>query len=206
MDFYLRYRGPLPSASRSETRVNEKHDIRAALSPQLRDFWMKAPQLELLRASIDDLFTQTVKGGRVEVPKPRETLYDFLYNVEFKKCFFTPLITRSMELTCQLDIRFLRRERPGANTQGGDLDNRLKTLLDGLRIPMAEDEIPNSLSPGERYFCLLEDDSLVTHLNIETSQLFGPLDGHEKENDVDLSIHVTVKVALLMMVNMSWGS
>jgi len=148
MDFYLRYRGPLPSGTRSDARTEEKQGIRAALSPQLRDLWMQAPQLEPLRSSLDHLFTRPIKGGRVEVPTLPQTHSEFFYNVEFKECLFTPLITRSMELFCQLDIQFLRRERPGALIHGGDLDNRLKTLFDGLRIPLAEDEVPNSLLPG----------------------------------------------------------
>ena len=111
-----------------------------------------------------------------------------------------------MELLCQLDIRFLRREQPGAIIHGGDLDNRLKTLFDGLRIPLAEDEVPNSLLPGGRYFCLMEDDALVTRLTIETGQLFGLFDEHEKESDVDLTIHVTIKIRSPMIANMGWGT
>jgi len=52
----------------------------------------------------------------------------------------------------------------------------------------------------------MEDDALVTHLTIETGQLLGPLDGPEKESDVDLTIHVTVKIRSPMIANMDWGT
>jgi len=41
MDFFLRYRGALPTCSRSESRGDEKHAIRRHLSPQLNDLWKK---------------------------------------------------------------------------------------------------------------------------------------------------------------------
>jgi hypothetical protein len=37
-------------------------------------------------------------------------------------------------LICRLAITFLRREDPGAVVHGGDIDNRLNTLLDALRM------------------------------------------------------------------------
>jgi hypothetical protein len=57
--------------------------------------------------------------------------------------------------------------------RGGDLDNRLKTLLDALRMPLAAKEVPgpqwgvDDPSP----YCLLEDDSLVSRISIDTKRL-----------------------------------
>ena len=66
-------------------------------------------------------------------------------------------------------------------------------MFDGLRIPLHDDEIPNTPSTETPCLCLLEDDSLVTNVGIETGRLLGPLDSYEKLTDVDLSIHVTIK-------------
>ena len=47
-----------------------------------------------------------------------------------------------MALTCGLKILFLRKEGPGKLIlQGGDIDNRLKTLLDALKMPSDLSEI-----------------------------------------------------------------
>ena len=47
------------------------------------------------------------------------------------------------------EIFMLRPEVPGAIiTQGGDIDNRLKTLFDALRMPQNENELPKDEIPG----------------------------------------------------------
>ncbi|MCA1626043.1 MAG: hypothetical protein LC768_07980 [Acidobacteria bacterium] len=49
---------------------------------------------------------------------------------------FVPLVSRDNFMICGLDILFLRRENPGdLILRGGDIDNRIKTLLDALRMP-----------------------------------------------------------------------
>src|SRR6266849_6098917 len=53
---------------------------------------------------------------------------------------FVPLVRQSLALACSLDILFLRREEPGSLIlQGGDIDNRIKTLFDALKMPTADD-------------------------------------------------------------------
>ncbi|HZO42622.1 MAG TPA: hypothetical protein VFE97_25630 [Methylomirabilota bacterium] len=50
--------------------------------------------------------------------------------------WFVPLISQRAGLIVELDVLFLRPQLPGAVvSSGGDLDNRIKTLLDALRIP-----------------------------------------------------------------------
>lgn len=61
-------------------------------------------------------------------------------------------------------------------TRGGDIDNRLKTLLDALSVPK-DGQVPSGevWEPGEDPFhCLLEDDNLVTGLSISVDRLLGP--------------------------------
>ena len=62
--------------------------------------------------------------------------------------------------------------------QGGDIDNRLKTLLDSLKIPSEPGALPPDAAPNSKdkfFFCLLEDDNLITELSVNTKQLLGPV-------------------------------
>ncbi len=111
---------------------------------------------------------------------------------------FVPLVTKFHKLTCELDILFLRAEKPGSIfkvNSAGDLDNRLKVLFDALRLPNQMNQLPSTASPtgGEGPFlCLLEDDDLVTAVRIESERLYEPSDSHIG-NHVRLTIRVTIK-------------
>jgi hypothetical protein len=81
------------------------------------------------------------------------------------------------DLSQSWDVLILRPEQPGAISRGADIDNRLKTLFDALRYPDKSQEIPADWRPvvGEDpLFCLLEDDRLVTRVNVETDRLLAP--------------------------------
>jgi len=52
----------------------------------------------------------------------------------------------------------------------GDIDNRLKTLFDALRVPsLAEVQTLGATTAIDEdpLYCLFQDDSLITRLNIE---------------------------------------
>jgi hypothetical protein len=81
--------------------------------------------------------------------------------------------------TCaKLSITFLRPEVPGRLVlKGGDIDNRIKTLLDALCIP-PENQIPKKTTPTTDetpFYCLLKDDSFVVGLDIDTDRLLKPI-------------------------------
>jgi hypothetical protein len=92
-----------------------------------------------------------------------------------------------------LNILFLRREEPGSVvTQGGDIDNRLKTLFDALRIPLTAGELPTGFAPGpdeKPFHCLLESDALITQVGVVTDRLLTLGD----QSHVSLVIHAIVK-------------
>jgi hypothetical protein len=74
----------------------------------------------------------------------------------------------------------LRPEAPGQTViSGGDIDNRLKTLFDALRMPLPGEihELPGE--GREPFFCLLQDDSLVNNISITTDLLLGPTNPNE---------------------------
>jgi hypothetical protein len=91
---------------------------------------------------------------------------------------FAPLVTQKNHLACELSITFLRQQRPGQLLgEGGDIDNRLKTLLDALRMPKkdeAQQAQIESRPDDDPIHCLLQDDALVTKVSVETDRLLRP--------------------------------
>ena len=95
-----------------------------------------------------------------------------------------------------MDILFLRSDIPGSPGFAGDIDNRVKTLLDALRMPSTDREIPSEASPEQHedpFFCLLEDDSLVSQLSVEMDQLLDLPNNSESDSSEALLI-VTVNL------------
>jgi hypothetical protein len=79
---------------------------------------------------------------------------------------------------------------------GGDIDNRIKVLFDGLRMPQNNTEI-DQFPPQEGanpFFCLLENDDLITDVGITTDRLLTPKESDESVHDVHLVIRVLTKI------------
>ena len=102
-------------------------------------------------------------------------------------------------MIAELDITMLRPEPPGKVIQSGDIDNRIKTLLDGLRMPKVEQELPNGEIP---FFCLLKDDNLITRISVNTDRL---LENNIDPSEVVLLIHVHTKLTRLIYANIGLG-
>jgi hypothetical protein len=183
----LRYRGPLPGDKPRTSK--EKQHIRMQLHPQLAELVKREPLFN--EAARVDLEAGTFKNGVICLLNSNQRSFRFpLCGFDF-----VPLINRPYQLACQLDITWLRQERPGDIVQGGDLDNRLKCLFDALRMPHRETDLAGceNGSGRERCYCLLDDDSLITKLSVATYHLLEPAPrGHERHN-VDLLIHVIVQ-------------
>lgn len=115
---------------------------------------------------------------------------------------FVPLVRRSLDLACELDILFLRNDAPGSIVKsGGDLDNRIKTLFDGLRMPSV-DETKVGPSTADPCFCLLEDDSLISTFAVRTDRLL--TDPERSEHRVLLVIEVKLTVLKLNSYNVGF--
>jgi hypothetical protein len=174
VEFRLSYRGPLVSNG----SVEVKQQLRRYFHPQLRTLWHQPP-LDEHRQS---LLNQDGGGASVSLLERQG---------EFT---FATLVSSKLGLVAELDVLFLRGQRPGDLLRhGGDIDNRMKTLLDSLRVPRAKQtEIPAGDSPAadeQPFYCLLEDDALVTRLTITTDQLLEPGD----PADVLVIVRITVK-------------
>jgi hypothetical protein len=106
---------------------------------------------------------------------------------------FVPLVTQDLNVLCGLDILFLRPERTGEIIKSGDIDNRIKTIFDSLRIPRIGEVGESDLAQDENpMYCLLEDDSLVSKLTVEADQWLGG-NGADGKNDAMVVLTVTVR-------------
>lgn len=187
MDFRLIYNGVLPSQSDSNSRIKQKNEIRRKIHLQLRELWSVHPALRGLRdADPQAPISLTGLADRFK----RTNVNDHIYR-------FAPLIGAEVGTACSLDILFLRRDGPGQLVvDGGDIDNRIKVLLDGLRMPHGKPEMSTDPPKADEdpFLCLLEDDKYVTDLRISTDRLLPPLEPGEKLHDVSLIIRVKTSV------------
>ena len=165
--FTLYYRGSLKSASKSNTRAADKREIRRVFHEQMQTLWSSEPYKDF-------------HGHHFERPKSK---------YEVGSTTYFPLVTKAASLVAELDITFLRNEEGGRIiTSGGDIDNRLKTLFDALRLPHDEKEAGDEAYDDGICYTLLEDDALITSVSVTTDRL---LEDCERD-DVLLLIRVTV--------------
>ena len=195
MRLRLTYSGHLKAAGNNSNRGSDKWNIRNAIHPQLQEFWDIDPILQGKTISIgenryspegfvmkdpDDFDHAAYMRGRFRIP------------VIVEGHSFLPLVRKSLSLACSLDILFLRKDRPGTLvSSGGDLDARIKTLFDGLRMPKTAEEMQSGSPVGNPHLCLLEDDSLITDLTVRTDRLLSRPDADKSE--VLLIMDVSVK-------------
>jgi hypothetical protein len=158
------------------------------LSIQLFELWKQQPQLWLFREKLNKL---TLPEGR------KETRLANTHSLKKVGPFWClPLVSRESQCTCEVSVVFLRRGYPGdvMMPTGGDLDNRLKTLFDGLRMPQNEPELagdtPRASDPF--LYCLLEDDGLITKVSVEAKRLLSR-QTKAKRHDVEVTIDIVVK-------------
>lgn len=203
MKFVLHYRGSLPAATNNNSRTGDKHRIRLHFDRQLRELVSRKVAFEHLAA--ETIPHGKLAGGALTAPLDHNGNKILKFAVPLAGYELVTLLTRPHRLAAEIDITWLRREEPGHVVTGGDLDNRLKTLFDAMRMPHTAEEIAPSLDEQdelERLYCLLEDDSMITRCAITTHELLEPPKEGEKQNDVDLTIHVTVVTTFPSMANM----
>ena len=182
MEFRLTYEGPL----KANGDLRAKHLIRQQFHQQLSELWKTHGILRPLRES-ESRF---------------KTLIDPRYGFNF-----VPLVRDKFSLGCGFDILFLRREAPGAVLHGGDLDNRIKTLIDALKMPENVGELRGiePLDGEDPFFCVMEKDSLLCDLRVTTDRLLWPVKLGENEHNVHLMIQVKVSVIDPSKTWVGWG-
>ena len=196
MKFRLTYEGELratqrnPEPNQTDPLAVHKHHIRRCFHKQLKHFWSQNDFLREYRIHPND-----VKGGIQVDTRPINISVAVLGHHQSEKVHlseyisrkfrengyrFCPLVCEDFSLQCYLDILFLRRDVPGSALQAGDIDNRVKTIIDALQKPRNGNELCGNETPNEGedpFFCLLEEDKLLNQFSVETDTLLDPPTG-----------------------------
>ncbi|MGD0468341.1 MAG: hypothetical protein ABSA54_08200 [Terriglobales bacterium] len=175
MEFHLVYDGNLlrPQQS-SKRRVWEKHAIRGFLSDQFKKLWEIHPALKSYAARVVEIDEY---DNRVHPPKPFLDHLADRHKVEDLRII--PIATEANGLVCSLDVLFLIPDLHGIMEESGDIDNRLKTLIDGLKKPkpgQLQKKEGDPLDPNPMYV-LMEDDKQLTGLSLNIDRLLYQMDG-----------------------------
>ena len=106
---------------------------------------------------------------------------------------YAPIVSERNFTFVEIDVLLLRPGTPGFIAGGGgDIDNRLKTLFDSLQPPNVTDAYQPAWDQSIPVCCLVQDDKLITRVNVETDRL---LDQTTSDNEVLLVIGVHVRAS-----------
>lgn len=220
--FRLTYAGPLKSTQPghysnvggvfTDKRGEQKHVIRRDFHRQLKQFWATNKFLNTARM---------MRGGApMEIVVPGDVGRDVReYNQEQLVSIveaisgryhengyhFVPLVRQDWSLACSLRILFLRRDEPGSVYTAGDIDNRVKTIIDALTKPTGSLET-GPQDDEDPFFVLLENDKLVTHLEVDTDRLLDPPAKSEDLAQTRLVITVEIRPYDITMFNLGFSS
>gem|GEM_PF-440122 len=186
MKFSLTYEGELRTGSGrgsdGMTAADRKQALREHFHQQLRRLWQVNSFLKGWGKKIDDYSYESMKKY-VEENTPA-----------LDGARFVPLVSRTACVDCWIDFRILR---PGHNmVNAPDIDNQVKVLFDGLKMPRTRDEMGQkhhaSYNP---LYVLLEDDGLVNRLTSTQDELLQPIHAKREveKNDVRVLIDVHVR-------------
>jgi hypothetical protein len=159
MRFHLAFEGALPSSG----NVNSEHPK----SSKLKAIWAIRDNVNLQLVHL--VATHHAFSGRSGAS--RALMHALIPPIVVDGHAFCAIARARFKVRCGLKIDLLVNHEPGSViTKAGDLDNRLKTLIDGLRVPAGRQEIKTFTSSeklaADKYVCLLEDDVLITSLQI----------------------------------------
>jgi hypothetical protein len=206
VEFRLLFAGELLPSGGTNRRAKEKHAIRRIFHPQLRRLWSVEDNLRQLAVSrgLDDgsdprpIHERTKPFTEEDRQRREQIQFDSgirATGMRWRRGDFycVPLVTADMVLRCSFDILLLRPETERFIFEGGDIDGQVKTLFDALRIPKEMNET-GGMGPQEDetpFFCLLEDDRLITEVHVTADKLLLlPNRKEVKENEAFVVIHV----------------
>ena len=223
MKFRLTYEGELrptqrePIDNQRNPLAVHKHLIRRRFHKQLKHLWAtdrflsqyrispNNPNIgEARRAAADSMFAmwapcEDEEKPLVDVVASRHTAFGYQ---------FVPLVTEYFDLLCSLHILFLRHDVPGSAIQAGDIDNRIKTLIDALRVPQNQAElVEDDACPREDenpFYCLLQDDNQVSGFSVETDTLLDPPNGYGDDRKVKIVVTVELRPYYATQFNLSF--
>lgn len=199
MEFRLLYEGELLPSGGTNSRAPHKHSIRRVFHPQLRRLWNIKPNLRELaqRWSLHSPQAAASPAPVVRTDEDRVQIGIGVIGAKWSRAGYqlVPLVTADMSLRCRLDILLLRpSDRQFVFTQG-DIDGQIKTLFDALRLPSNSGEA-GGIGPQEDetpFFCLLEDDRLVSEVRVNSDELLLlPGERQLRANDCFAVINVAI--------------
>ena len=218
MRFRLTYQGELrptqrdPENDQKNPLADHKHKIRQCFHRQLKEVWSTNKFLKECRVDPRSYGGRPIHDDAAYWGSERDSKISYVDAVASNYHEFgyrlVPLVREKISLVCSLDILFLRRDFPGGViTSAGDIDNRIKTVIDGLRRPQHSNELVGNerpLADEDPFFCLMEDDTQVDRLIVETDQLLdttGP-----SHRWAHLIITVDVRPFYVTTFNLSFAS
>ncbi len=197
MQFRLFYQGPLyssqgePRNGAPDRRAKNKHEVRKQFHPQLKHLWSIKEELNSAKHN-------------------EQSLMDYLASCHDSFGMkWVPLVNEQHFLHCSLKILFLRRDRPGGIFETRDIDNKLKTLFDALRMPLDSNEFDPTQEDRDAgpIFVLLSDDKLISGVTVETDELLDPPDAASDTDGALVRAIITVNVKLYKVTidNIAFG-
>ncbi len=221
MKFRLVYSGELrptqgePRGEWPNKLAAHKHGIRREFHGQLKRLWETNRYLSTRRVSRggEAVNANLIAGARILQTGPDVALADHVAaQNEMFGYRFVPLVRESISLLCSLDILFLRKDIPGSALHAGDLDNRVKTIIDALRRPSNATELAGNETPlgtENPFFVLLEDDKQVSALTVETDTLLDERGTASSKDTASAMAHLVITVELrpyhVTMENLSFA-
>lgn len=194
MEFRLTYAGRL-LAHKDNIKLRERslhvHEIRKSFHKQLKVLWQEHPVFSQIRRDGSSVSSASLTWG--SGAPPLNQIYD---REGFK---WLPIVTDDNGLICKVDVLMLRTGQPGKVLF--DVDNRLKTLFDALRMPKTPGELGAETGKGkiapdpdeEPFYVVLEEDKLITHIAVTSDALLEPVENVRPEEAVRLVVDVTIK-------------
>ena len=211
MRFRLTYEGELYSRQKKNLSPH-KHSIRKHFHPQLKQLWnthqfLSTCKVHLGYENIADRPADVHVGFRLagnedEYHPLKDSVAKHFKRGNFN---FVPLVCEKFHLSCSIDVLFLRPGPPSHTVNKGDLDNRMKTLIDALRMPTNDNELGIDKRPDEDetpFYCLFEDDKYITSFTVESDTLLSPKE--DSENYVQLVIGVNIQPAYATTFNLGF--
>jgi hypothetical protein len=217
MKLTLTFEGSLP-ASGNKPKPDDVWRIRKDFHPQLAEFHQVHPVLRQFarnglwipkNENVPFFFGERhhsypdVDINKVGRPNPKEH-WNLCEPIIKGNKPFLPLVRESLALICGVKVLFLRKEAPGSLIlQGGDVDNRVKTLFDALSAPPHDENVLDDPTAEYPMYCLCQSDALITSVEVKTDRLLtkpnSPVD------QVHLVVEVDVRVVQVQTYNMAFN-
>jgi hypothetical protein len=203
MKFRLTYEGEVPSSQ--SKAANAKMDMRKSFQLQLRQLWAQTCFLNdaIVYPSEHPDEANSIRkirffDSKTESEAEPLTLAMAIANNHVENGYkFVPIVRETANLACSLNILLLRNDGLRSAVTAGDLDNRMKTIIDALKRPKNKNELGSYLEPTEDedpFFVLLEDDVLVTRLTAEADDLLSPVPNGNYKNSRWAKVVIDVEI------------